>query len=47
MDVIVEKTDKGKVSIKIPVTELGNGAKIFIVEDPDGNIVEFVQEAID
>ena len=26
------------------LTELGNGAKIMMVEDPDGNIIEFVQE---
>jgi len=45
MDTIVAKTAKGNVPIKIPVTELGNGAKIFMVEDPDGNVVEFVQEA--
>lgn len=30
--------------IPIDITMLGNGAQIAMVEDPEGNIVEFVQE---
>ena len=32
------------VAMVIPVTQLTNGATIAMVTDPDGNIVEFVQE---
>ena len=28
----------------MPITTLGHGAKIAMVEDPDGNVIEFVQE---
>jgi catechol 2,3-dioxygenase-like lactoylglutathione lyase family enzyme len=34
--------DKG-VAFAIPETELMPGVRIAMVEDPDGNIVEFVQ----
>ena len=36
--------EKANVPFSMPLTELGNGAKIMMVEDPDGNTVEFVQE---
>ena len=45
LDAIIAKIEQGAVPIALPVTELGNGARIVMVEDPDGNIVEFVQEA--
>ena len=45
LDAIIAKIEQGDVPIALPVTELGNGARIVMVEDPDGNIVEFVQEA--
>ena len=45
IDAIVTKIEQNEVPIALPVTELGNGAVIVMVEDPDGNIVEFVQEA--
>lgn len=45
MDAVLTRLAPGNVPITLPVTELGNGAKIHMVEDPDGNIVEFVQEA--
>lgn len=45
MDAVLAKLEPGDVPVALPVTTLGNGAKIYMVEDPDGNIVEFVQEA--
>ena len=42
---IMTKLAQNNVNITIPITELGNGTMIAMVEDPDGNIVEFVQEA--
>ena len=39
------KIEQAEIPITLPLTELGNGAMIVMVEDPDGNIVEFVQEA--
>lgn len=45
MDEIVAKIEQGNVPVSLPLTTLGNGAKIIMVQDPDGNIVEFVQEA--
>lgn len=44
MDSIKAKIEQASVEVKLPLTELGNGAKILMVKDPDGNIVEFVQE---
>ena len=34
------------IPVVMPLTVLGNGAKIMMIEDPDGNIVEFVQEPV-
>ena len=45
IDAIMTKIEQAEVPIALPLTELGNGARIVMVEDPDGNIVEFVQEA--
>ena len=45
IDAIMTKIEQGAAPIALPLTELGNGAQIVMVEDPDGNIVEFVQEA--
>lgn len=47
LDAIIRKIEAAKVPIALPVTTLGNGTRIVMVEDPDGNIVEFVQEAIE
>ena len=44
IDSIMGKIEAGEVPVTLPLTELGNGAKILMVEDPAGNIVEFVQE---
>ena len=45
LDAVMAKIEQGAVPIALPLTELGNGARIVMVEDPEGNIVEFVQEA--
>ena len=42
---ILDTIQMAELPIVLPATELGNGAVIAMVEDPDGNIVEFVQEA--
>ena len=39
-----QKVKEANSPIAMALTELGNGAKIMMVEDPDGNIIEFVQE---
>ncbi|MEM6801788.1 MAG: VOC family protein [Bacteroidota bacterium] len=45
MDAMMQKIEQADVPIALPLTTLGNGAQIVMVQDPDGNIVEFVQEA--
>lgn len=45
MDEMMRKIEQAAVPIALPLTKLGNGAQIVMVEDPDGNVVEFVQEA--
>ena len=45
IDAMMCRLEQGGVAVAIPVTVLGHGARIAMVEDPDGNIVEFVQEA--
>lgn len=42
---IMTRLKQANVPIVQPITELGNGAVISMVADPDGNVVEFVQEA--
>lgn len=42
---IHQKIQANDIPVFLPLTELGNGAQILMVEDPAGNIVEFVQEA--
>ncbi|MEO1352496.1 MAG: VOC family protein [Cyanobacteria bacterium J06635_15] len=44
IDAIMGKMEQHKVSVTIPITQLGNGTTIAMVADPDGNIVEFVKE---
>jgi len=43
IDTIIKRIEKENVATVMPLTELGNGAKILMVKDPDGNVVEFVQ----
>ncbi len=42
---MVEACEAAGVKIAVPVTEARPGVTIAIVEDPDGNWVEFVQNA--
>ena len=42
---LMERLEQASVATSIPLTELPNGAMIAMIQDPDGNIVEFVQEA--
>ena len=42
---VFERLEGANVPISIPLTRVGNGAIIAMVEDPDGNTVEFVQES--
>lgn len=42
---MMSKIEDAHVPIVVPITQLGNGVAIVMVEDPDGNIVEFVQES--
>lgn len=44
IDGMMAKLDTPEVPVFMPLTELGNDAKIALVEDPEGNIVEFVEE---
>ena len=41
---IMTTLEQEPVAMVVPVTQLTNGATIAMVTDPDGNIVEFVQE---
>ncbi|MEM6349267.1 MAG: VOC family protein [Cyanobacteria bacterium P01_D01_bin.14] len=41
---MIAKLAASGVRVVVPVTQLDNGAVIAMVEDPDGNVVEFVQE---
>lgn len=44
IDEILTKLKRETVVTVIPLTQLNNGTTITMVADPDGNIVEFVQE---
>ena len=44
MESVLTAIDEHEITVTLPLTELGNGAKIIMIEDPDGNIVEFVEE---
>jgi len=41
---MAERSAQAQAPVALPLTTLGNGAQILMVEDPEGNIVEFVQE---
>ena len=45
IDTTMTRLTQANVTVTISITQLDNGAKIAMVEDPDGNIVEFVQES--
>ena len=42
---IVERCQRAGVNVVVPITELRPGITIAIVEDPDGNWVEFLESA--
>ena len=44
ISVMITQANQGGFKIAMPIQLLGNGAKIGMVEDPDGNIIEFVEE---
>ncbi|MEM6256298.1 MAG: VOC family protein [Cyanobacteria bacterium P01_D01_bin.156] len=44
IDQTLKSLEQAAIPIKIPRTQLPNGSIIAMVEDPDGNIVEFSQE---
>jgi catechol 2,3-dioxygenase-like lactoylglutathione lyase family enzyme len=43
---IVAKCEAAGTKIAVPITELRPGVTIAIVEDPDGNWVEFLDQAV-
>lgn len=45
IETVMGRLEQAGTIISTPMTQLGNGALIAMVEDPDGNTVEFVQEA--
>ena len=45
IDTTMTRLTQANVTVTISITQLDNDAKIAMVEDPDGNIVEFVQES--
>lgn len=45
LDEIAEQSTEAGVTVAVPVTTIREGVRIMIVEDPDGNWVEFVEQA--
>jgi len=45
LEALVDSLKAAEVSVIIPVTELRPGIRIAMVADPDGNWVEFLEEA--
>ena len=44
LDAVMTRMTQTAITIVLPVTQLSSGSTIAMVADPDGNIVEFVQE---
>jgi catechol 2,3-dioxygenase-like lactoylglutathione lyase family enzyme len=42
---IIASAEAAQVTVAVPITEVAPGTTLAIVEDPDGNWVEFVQVA--
>lgn len=42
---VVTRLEQAGVAITLPITNLANSAQIAMVTDPDGNVLEFVQES--
>lgn len=45
IEALMTKLEQTGVPIVVPLVELAGGVKISMVEDPDGNVVEFMQPA--
>ena len=45
LDELDAATRDAGVPVSVPVTEIRSGVRILIVEDPDGNLVEFVESS--
>ena len=45
IEALMAKTEQAKAPLVVPLIELADGVKISMVEDPDGNVVEFVEPA--
>ena len=45
LDALVESLKAAEASVIIPSTEIRPGIRIAMVADPDGNWVEFLEEA--
>jgi catechol 2,3-dioxygenase-like lactoylglutathione lyase family enzyme len=43
LEAITQKCADAGITIAVPLTEVRPGVRISIVEDPDGNWVEFLQ----
>jgi predicted enzyme related to lactoylglutathione lyase len=43
IDAAVAKCEAAKASIALPVIELAPGIRIAMIEDPEGNVVEFLE----
>jgi len=44
IDSLLAKVEDASYPMQMPLTRLGNGTLIAMVSDPDGNVVELVQE---
>ncbi len=45
IEALMAKMEQAKAPVVIPLVEFADGVKISMVEDPDGNVVEFVEPA--
>ena len=43
IEALMTKAERAKVPVVVPIVEFADGVKISMVEDPDGNVVEFVE----
>ena len=43
IEALMVKMEQAKVPVVVPIVEFDDGVKISMVEDPDGNVIEFVQ----
>lgn len=45
IEALVAKMEQAEIHVVVPLVEFDDGVKISMVEDPDGNVVEFVEPA--